>query len=38
LIIFYFSSKKTDSDMYNKKLEEEVKKQLLELRDKDKII
>ncbi len=38
LIIFYFSSKKTDSDMYNKKLEEEVKKQLLELRDKDKLL
>ena len=38
IIIFYFSSRKKNSDSYNKKLEEEVKKQLLELRDKDKLL
>ncbi|MEA2017755.1 MAG: HAMP domain-containing sensor histidine kinase, partial [Campylobacterota bacterium] len=31
-------SKKTESDKYNTKLEDEVKKQLLELREKDKLL
>ena len=31
-------SKKTESDKYNIKLEDEVKKQLLELREKDKLL
>jgi len=38
MLILYFFSKKRDSFHYNKKLEEEVKKQLLELRDKDELL
>ena len=38
IFILYYSSKKKASYVYNKKLEEEVKKQLLELRDKDKLL
>lgn len=38
ILSLYFFSKRRDSYNYNKKLEEEVKKQLLELRDKDKLL
>ena len=38
MLSLYFLSKKRDSFNYNQKLEEEVKKQLLELRDKDELL
>lgn len=38
MLFLYFLSKRRDALKYNKKLEEEVKKQLLELRDKDKLL
>lgn len=38
IILLYSMLKKKDSFNYNKKLEEEVKKQLLELRDKDELL